>query len=164
MSRLSVNMEYETAVRELGLPDDASVEQIQKAYKEKSGTLKGLVTNALRAAQKERYRLQLRQVFCCREVALGREPPEDWMVERFPISSTSLMTRLGTVSHKGLDRRTARAFLGLGADATQTRILDAYRLRSRVLVRRLARARQDDELATVHRSRNSLRTVRDAAL
>ena len=54
MSRPSVNMEYETAVRELGLPDDASVEQIQKAYKEKSGTLKGLMTNALRAAQKER--------------------------------------------------------------------------------------------------------------
>ena len=98
------------------------------------------------------------------QVALGRKPPEDGMVERFPISSTSLMSRLGTVTSKGLDRKTARAFLGLPRDATQTSILDAYKLRSRVLVRRLARAKADDELALVHRSRNALRGVRDLAI
>jgi len=157
-------MDHETAMRELGLPGDANVAQIQKAYKEKSRTLKALMTNALRAEQKEEYRRHLRHIFCCRIVALGREPPEDWTVDRFPISSTSLMSRLGTVSSRGLDRKTARAFLGLPRDATQTSILGAYSLRSRVLIRRLARAREDAELAQVHRSRNALRDVRDLAL
>lgn len=164
LSRTRVDMDYETAMRELGLPKDARIEQVRRAYTEKSRTLKELMTSALRAEQKEEYRVHLRKVFCCREVALGRKPPEDWMVERFAISSTSLMSRLGIVTSKGLDRKTARAFLGLPRDATQTSILDAYKLRSRVLVRRLARAKADDELALVHRSRNALRGVRDLAI
>ena len=157
-------MKYQSSMRELGLLEDAGVEEVLRAYKKRSRTLKSLITGARTAADKDRYRAELRHLVRCRAVALGQKPQENWAVDRFPISSTSLMTRLTGLENRRISRKAARAFLGLPRDATQTSILDAYQFRSRVLLRRLARAKADDELNTVHRSRSLLRSVRDVAL
>jgi len=154
-------MNRDQGLRLLGLDAGASPREVQRAYRKRSLPLKTQVLTAPRVALKDRYRDDLRALVEARDAALGRPhlPPPP-----VGVNGNRLLERLRRAHLEPVDRDRARAFLGVPADATDAAVWDAYRVCARALVRRLACATDDTEMALIRRSRMKLRTIRNFAL
>jgi hypothetical protein len=154
----------EQALGQLGLPPDAGPVQVHRAYRRQSLPLKTQLMTAPRVFLKDRYRAELRELVLARDAALGLPDRTSWTGALPGPEGHRFLTRLARTDAGDLDDQGARAFLGLPAAAGRGEVLQAYRLRARVLVRCFAAAGTEEEMRAIRRARAKLRTIRNFAL
>lgn len=154
----------EQGLRNLGLPTDAGPGEVRRAYRRQCLPLKTQLLTAPRVWLKNRYRDELRQLVLARDAALGLPDRPGWRGKLPGPAGRRLFQNLVLTDAGELDDRGARAFLGLMPVADRVEVLNAYRIRSRALVRCLANAASDDEMQAIRRARAKLRTIRNFAL
>ena len=160
-------MDQQAALERLDLPAGSRDEEILRVYRARSSLLKDLILSSAKASEKEDYRSNLRFLIQCRDAALGTSghgagPGTPRSPDR--VAGHPLIESLARMSPIELNRVGARAFLGLPANVAPTRIERAYSAHQRALIRRFARARSDEEMRSIRRARNKLRTIRNLAL
>lgn len=152
----------EQGLRDLGLPAHAGPGEVRRAYRRLALPLKTQLLTAPRVWLKDRYREQLRDLVLARDAALGLPDRPGW---RAPgLAGRRLFKTLTTTDAGDLDDRGARAFLGVPPAGGRDVVMNAYKLRSRALVRCFANAASDDEMQAIRRARAKLRTIRNFAL
>ncbi|HEX5136311.1 MAG TPA: hypothetical protein VFY93_05015 [Planctomycetota bacterium] len=157
-------MTRDQALGHLGLPPDAGPAQVRRAYRRQALPLKTQIMTAPRVWLKDRYREDLRDLVLARDAALGLPDRAGWRGALPGPDRQRFLVKLELAAAGDLDDRGARAFLGLAAAAGRDEVMQAYRLRSRVLVRCYAAAMTDDEMRAIRRARAKLRTIRNFAL
>jgi hypothetical protein len=154
----------EQALGHLGLPADAGPVRIRRAYRRQALPLKTQLMTAPRVWLKNRYREELRDLVLARDAALGAPRRDGWHGDLPGPERHRFLSKLVRTEAGELDDQGARAFLGLAPAAGRGEVMQAYRLRSRVLVRCYAAAATDDEMRAIRRARAKLRTIRNFAL
>ena len=157
-------MDRNDARRAWGLDDDASEEEIMRAYRARSAPFKKKLLQAVSAREKNAFRDALRTLVIQRDVALDREARSDWQGHGLGVNSTELLEELDSIRGGAPDLARACRVLGVSAASPAAHVEESYGLRLRALRRVFARAAGEQEMLRIRDAAKVLEAVRHVVL
>jgi len=157
-------MDCTDARRAWGLDDDASEEEIMRAYRTRSAPFKKKLLQAVSARDKNAFRDALRTLVIQRDLALDRSPRSDWQGRGLGVSTSELLGDLARVCSDGPDLASACKVLGVSAASSPEAVEEAYQLRLRALRRGFARSSSEQEMQRIKEAAKILERVRATVL
>jgi hypothetical protein len=157
-------MDRNDARRAWGLEDDASEEEVMRAYRARAAPFKRKLLQAVSAREKNAFRDALRTLVIQRDVALDREPRSDWQGSGLGVSSRELLEELAAIGSREPDLAGACHLLGVSAASSVELVEENYQLRLRALRRVFARADGEQEMLRIRDAARVLEAVRRLVL
>ncbi len=154
-------MERDAGLRVLRLSSRAGRNEVERAYKQECRPLKLRLLHANRPEEIALLRQSIRTLVSACEAVTGNP---HLPAPKPSVSGRKVLDLLQRTSVAKLDAARARAFFRLREQPDADAVRAAYRDYARALVRRFANAEDRDEIRTLRRARQKLRTIRNFAL